>query len=326
MTDPTGGGDRLRRLVRAPLLHFLAIGGAAFLAVQLTRPPPPAFVVHLSAADVAWLEAAFTEQAGRPPDDPERTALIESEIADRLLLAEAFALGWHRTDGVATRRLVQNQRFLSPDDPASDDELLERARAQGMDRSDIVVRRRLLERMRLALASRTRETAPSREELEACRLARADRFVRPERTRLSHVFLSRDRRGDDLQRDAESLGHRIAAGEIAPEQVGRYSDPSLVRTSLPLASEAAIARELGAEFAAAAVRAPLGEWTGPIRSAYGLHFVYVHERVPAVLPALAEIESEVRAEWMRERERRAIRDHVAALRERAEIVVDPTTP
>ena len=323
MTDPTGRGNRLRRIVRAPLLHFLLIGGAAFLVVQFARPPSPAMFVRLSAADVGQLETAFTQQTGRPPDDDERAALIESEIADRLLLEDAFALGWHRTDGVATSRLVQNQRFLTPEDPATDDDLLERARAQGMDRSDIVVRRRLLERMRLAIASAARETGPSRDELDAYRLAHADRFVRPERTRLSHVFLSRDRRGDDLQRDAEALGARIANGEIAPGQVADHSDPSLVRTALPLASEAAIARELGAEFAAAAARAPVGAWTGPIASAYGLHFVYVHERRPAALPELSEIESEVRAEWMRERERRAIRDHVAALRERAEIVVEP---
>ena len=322
MTASHGPGSSWHRAVRAPLLHFLVIGGGLFLFVQSTRPPGPGLFVRLSSADVRNLEAAFELQTGRAPDESEHRALIETEIDDRLLVEEAFALGWHESDEVVARRLIQNQRFLAPDDPASDTELLERAREQGMDQSDIVARRRLLERMRLAIAAVARETEPTRTELAAHARAHEDDFVRPERVRLSHVFLSRDRRGAALRDDAAALGRRIEAGEIAPERVTEHSDPSLVRTALPLASEAALARELGAGFAAAAMRATVGAWTGPIESAYGLHYVFVHERVAATQPGLDEIESEVRADWLRAREQRAMRDHLDALRARAVVQVE----
>ncbi len=311
------------RILRAPLLHFLLIGGGLFMVVQLSRPPERDLFVRLSHAEVRLHEETFALQSGRPPDESERRALIQSEVDDRLLLEEAFALGWHESDGVARRRLIQNQRFLAPEDPASDDELLERARSQGMDRSDIVVRRRLLERMRLGIAAVARETEPTREELESHRREHADVFMRPERVRLSHVFLSRDRRGASLSEDAETLGRRITADEIAPERAAEHSDPSLVRTALPLSSGSALTRELGSAFAQAALRTAVGQWSGPIGSAYGVHFVYVHEHVPATLPQLDEILSDVRTDWLHGREQRALMDHIVALRERAVVTVEP---
>ncbi len=310
-----------RRAARSPLLHFIVLGGLAFLARDLVFGPEPALSIGLSADEVRDLEDGWQRQTGRPPSESEREALIRSEVDDRLLLEDAFDRGWHRSDAIALRRLVQNQRFLAPDDPASDLELLERAFEQGMDRSDIVVRRRLLERMRLAIFAGAREPAPTRDELAAYLAAHPARFERPEQARISHVFLSRDRRGESLARDAEALGARLAAESVPPERASEFSDPLLVRSHLPLWSESRIARELGAPFAAEAMEAPVGRWTGPIESAYGLHQAYVHERTPRTQPPLDEVMSEVRAELLREREQRALRDYVTGLRARASVTI-----
>jgi hypothetical protein len=312
----------LRRLLHAPLLHFVLIGGALFAIVRWNQPPTPVWFVRLSGSDVRGLEAGFEGQTGRTPDARERDALIRGEVDDRLLIEEAFALGWHETDGVVVRRLIQNQRFLGVDESVSEAELLARAREQGMDRSDVVVRRRLLERMRLAIADAVGGIEPSRAELEAYRHAHAEAFARRDRTRLTQIFLSRDRRGDALADAADALAGLIAAEAIAPEEAAGRSDPSLLRTDLPLISEDALAREFGAGFAAGATRAPVGRWSGPIESTYGLHFVFVHERTPGTQPPLEEVEAEVRAAWRRASEQQAIRDHVSALRERSRVIVE----
>lgn len=314
-------GGRWRRVARAPLLHFLLLGGALFAFRQAWLPPVEPFAVAVTAADIRDLRAGWTQQTGRPPTQRELDALIESAIDDALLLEEAFARGWHRTDAVVQRRLIQNQRFLAPDDPAPDAALLERAWAQGMDRSDIVVRRRLIERMRLTIQATAHDEMPTREALAAWLAEHPDRFVRPARTRLSHVYRSRDRRGDALARDAAALGERLAAESLSPEAAARLSDPFLVSTDLPLWSESAIARQLGPGFAAAAMTAPVGEWSGPIESAYGLHWVFVHERQPAGRPPLDEVAAAVQGEVLREREQAAMRAHLHALRARATLSV-----
>ena len=255
---------RVRRWLRAPLLHFVVLGGALFAFQRCGPGPDVLHHVRLTASDVAMLEEGWAQRTGRPPDETERAALIRAEVDDRLVLAEAFARGWNHEDPIVQRRLIQNQRFLAPDDPADDAELLERAYAQGMDRSDIVVRRRLLERFRLAVHAAARQRAPTRAELEAHWEANREQYARPERVRLTHVFLSRDRRRSSLERDAAALGERLAREAIPPEDAVRLGDPLLVRSALPLLSEDAIGRQLGAEFAAGAMAAPDGRWSGPV--------------------------------------------------------------
>ena len=316
MTDVRPLG-RLHRCLRAPLLHFLLLGGVMFFARQLWLEPAPSLVVEISAADVADLEDAWSRQVGRPPSAREREGILQGEVDERLLLEEAFSLGWQRSDAIALRRLIQNQRFLNPDETLSDEALLELAFEQGMDRSDIVVRRRLLERMRLAVFAGAREPPLTQAELKAHWRAHPEAFERPAQIRLSHVFLSRDRRGARLDDDARALGERLIGEEIDPADSARLGDPLLVPSTLPPTSEARLGRQLGADFARAAMQVPVGRWSGPIGSAYGLHFVFVHERTPATQPPLSAVEQAVRAEVQREREQAALKEHIAFLRQRA---------
>lgn len=322
--------SRTQRILRAPLLHFIVIGTCAYLLWPLWNVDENRLSIRVTAEDIRQLELGWTQQMGRNPTARDRAALIENEIDERLLLEEAFRRGWHRSDGIAQRRLIQNQRFLDPEDEATDEEMLERAYQQGMDRSDLVVRRRLLELMRLTLAAEARRTPPSREELEAYLRDHADQFRKPERIQLSHVFLSRDRRGSSLDADTEALGQRLRQTSPSVETAVEWGDPLLVRSSLPLWSEERLARELGTSFARSAMQAPEQEWFGPIDSAYGKHWVFVEARSEAAAPELDDVLPRVEAELLREREKEALRNRVKNLREEAEIQteagVDNPTP
>jgi Arc/MetJ family transcription regulator len=155
----------LRRLRRSPLLHFALIGTALYVASQAMTTPAPSRSIRIDAADIEALREDYVRSAGRAATESELRALVSQRIDDELLLGDARALGWARSDPVVQRRLIQNQRFLDPESEAGDDELLERAFAQGMEQSDIVVRRRLLERMRLANSGGARVDDPTDEEL-----------------------------------------------------------------------------------------------------------------------------------------------------------------
>ncbi len=321
-TPPTPKGGRVGRIVRAPLLHFALIGGLLFLAESSGREPTPKRVIHISASEISNIRSEWRLQTGRSPTQRELALLIEGRVDDALLLQQAFALGWHRNDAIVQRRLIKNQRFLSSNDEASPEDLLRRAYEQGMDRSDIVVRRRLLERMKLAIASAAHEPGPSEAELSDYLTRHADQFRRAARVRLTHVYLSQDLRGERLRSDAEELGSRLGREHIAPDDARRLSDPFLLSNELPLWTEAALAQRLGPEFARAAVRAERGRWQGPVHSSYGLHFIWPHEKREQRLPPLDIIRAEVSAALLREREQRALRQHLQALRSEARIDID----
>jgi len=318
---PSPETSRRTRVLGSPLLHFVVLGTVLFFGQQILVEPEPEVVVRMTAQDVAALEKGWRERNGQTPSPELLQALIDSHVQDELLLHEARALGWHLTDGIVQRRLLRNQRFLENDESVSDRVLLERAFDQKMDQTDLVVRRRLLERMRLLIASRVRANPPTDDELEAYRAENLDLFRRPDRVALSHIFLSRDSRRENLQADAQALGLRLEAENVPPDRANEWGDPFLLSHRIPLSSEDSIARQYGPEFAAAAVRAPLGRWSGPIPSSYGTHWVWAHERSPAEVPPLAEIRTRVESELLRERERAGMVDYTTRLRENAEIVV-----
>ena len=74
-------------------------------------------------------------------------------------------------------------------------------------------------------------------------------------------------------------------------------DPTLLPSSMPLTDRQGIAQMFGDDFAAAVVALPVGDWQGPVPSAFGLHLVRVTDRWPGRLPALAEIRPQVEREW-----------------------------
>ena len=50
----------------------------------------------------------------------------------------------------------------------------------------------------------------------------------------------------------------------------------------------------------------MGRWLGPVASAYGVHLVFIEARIPSARPALSEVETRVREDLLRVREREAL--------------------
>ncbi len=299
---------------------FLFAGGLIYSAAGIFDDAPDGPTIVLSDADVQALEITFAQQTGRAPNAALRRHLIDREIDDRLLVAEARRRGWHRTDPVVQRRLIQNQRFLETDASADDAALLARAYEQGMDETDIVVQRRLRERVRLAVAEASRRDPPSNAELEAFLQANPELFERPARRDLTQIYLSRDRHGDALDAVAREVGEQLRSPGLSPDDAVELGDPSLLPVRVRGTSEDELARRFGHDFARGAFEAEPGAFVGPIASSFGQHFVFVSDARPAVDPPLAEVETEVRSRVEREREQAALLEFTKALRDEAIII------
>lgn len=304
-----------------PILHFLALGALLF-AIDVLRGDASASgdaiqPIEVTTDVVERLEREAVEETGRAPGDGELAARIDAWIDEEILYREAVRLGLDEIDPVVHTRLVRNMRFLAgEDDSRSDAELYEEALAVGMHRSDIVVRRRLVQQMRFLLEGAAPLVAPSDEELRAYVASRPERYRLPPRVELTHVYLSRDRRGPRLEADARALLARVRAESIAPEESRGLGDPFLHPSRLGLQSEAQLAKQLGPDFARAAIALEPGHWEGPVESAYGMHLVWVHERRNAAEPELETVRRSALSALQAERNAEALERGLADLRRR----------
>ena len=105
----------LQRLLREPLLHFLAIGAAIFLiyAVVDDRSAPRADVIVVTPERIDQLAAGFRSVWKRLPTDDELDLLIEEHVREEVYYREALTLGLDRDDAVVRRRLRQKMEFLA---------------------------------------------------------------------------------------------------------------------------------------------------------------------------------------------------------------------
>lgn len=269
----------LRTLLREPLTHFVLIGAVLFAAhARLRRPPPEQIIV--SAAFVEGLREEHRKRAGRPPTADETRGLVERYVEEEILHREALALGLHEGDIIVRRRLAQKMQFVLEDEAAA--------------------------------------VEPSDAELQAFLEANAERYRAPAAISFRHVFVSRDRRGEGTNAEAERLLAALRAGA----DPGALGDPFLQGSAWSRRSAKDIESTFGAAFAAGVFGAKEGMWTGPIASSYGAHLVLVTERVEGVVSPLAAVRARVRDDLRAAGREEALRSAMARLRSRYQIHIE----
>ncbi len=105
----------LLRLLREPLLHFLAIGGLIFvLFAAMSEPgPEPTDTIVVGPERIERLARGFQAVWRRPPTDDELRTMIDDFVREEIYYREALALGLDRNDTVVRRRLRQKMEFLT---------------------------------------------------------------------------------------------------------------------------------------------------------------------------------------------------------------------
>ncbi len=317
----------LRRLVRAPAFHFVIAGLLLFtldrwLQFQeaVAERDPANRPVVISKARVERLRRDFQRRHGVPPTDAEESALLGQEIDEELLYREALYRNLDVGDRSIQWWLVKKMRFVAEDPEKDEVELYQQAKELGLDDDDVVIRRILAQKMRLVAELAEGPVEPSPDEVEAYFAEHADDWIRPARVSIRHVFLSRDRRGDALDADAEALLADLA--DAGPDDASHLGDPFPLGRQHRARSEVQLAKLFGPEFAARAMQLEVGRWVGPVPSAYGAHLVYVDETMPSELSELESVENQVRRRLAAENRAAVLERELARMRDRYEVVVE----
>lgn len=281
----------LGRLLREPLLHFFALSGLIFLFAALrTVPDDPSGSRHrivVTAGDVQHLSDGFARAWQRPPTPGELRGLVDDYVRDEVYYREAIALGLERDDAVVRRRLRQKMEFVVEDAVAG--------------------------------------PPPTDADLQAWLDAHPDDFRREPEVSFRQLYLDFDRRGAHADDDARALVARLARAGPDFDTKG-LGDSIMLASDFDHVTESEVATTFGDAFARTLATLPISEWRGPIASGYGLHVVFVRNRTPGRVPALAEVRDAVARELTTATRKRMIDDAYAALRQRYDVVVESTEP
>lgn len=275
----------MRRLLREPLLHFLLIGAVLFLIYGLLNrgAPDRSAAVVISATRVEAIAQNFAAVWMRPPTANELKGLVDDYIAEELYYREAVAMG--------------------------------------LDQDDTIIRRRLRQKMEFISESVADAVEPSDAQLQAFLAGNAAKFAPSDQVSLQQVFLSPDRRGDALRADAAKVLLALQSVQ-APADPASAGDATLLPPAVALASVPDLQAAFGESFAQQVAGLPVGQWSGPVESEFGLHLVRVDERIAGKAPSLDDIRPAVLREWQAGQRQRQNETALAALRDKYKVQVE----
>jgi len=278
----------MKKFLKDPLLHFLLIGAALFFVFGLIKGPAgnEEYKITITSGDIAALQANFTRTWQRPPTESELSGLIEEMVREEIAFREAVAMG--------------------------------------LDQGDSVIRRRLRMKMELLVEDVAGLSPPTDEDLEAYLAENRDSFRQQPQVSFMQVYLNADKRGAGVENDAGLMLAELSAlgQEAEPES---FSDSNMLPEELPLYYITDIGRLFGVDFSRQILEVEPGKWTGPVWSSYGLHLVYVRERIEGRDPDLEEVRKEVEREWSAKRRRDFKDETYRKLRERYTVTIEETS-
>jgi hypothetical protein len=109
------------------------------------------------------------------------------------------------------------------------------------------------------------------------------------------VFLNPALRHEAIRGSAKLLLAKLSASGSNAD-IEELGDSLMLPNEVSLSGRSEIARLFGNGFADSVMKLDPGQWVGPIESGYGLHLVFVRERVEGRLPSLDQIRSHVERE------------------------------
>jgi parvulin-like peptidyl-prolyl isomerase len=277
--------DRLGRWLREPLLHFLLIGALIFAAYD-----------------------CLNAQRGRA-DQPNRIVLTQDDL--RQLAVQWLAQGRPPPSQAELRSLIEEK--------VSQEILFHEAMALGLDKNDEMIKRRLAQKMDFLAEDVAALQDPSDAELRVWFAQNSTRFSLPPRVSFRHLYFSLDR-GSGARDAAATALTKIAD---KPEFTAATADPFMFQDYYAEKTPEQVTREFGPDFTKAVFGLEPGAWRGPVQSGYGWHLVFVRASDPGRVPAFEEVEPDVKAAWLDDKQREIKRSAFEAMRARYTVVIPP---
>jgi hypothetical protein len=275
----------VRRILRDPLVHFLAAGAMLFALYAWLGPQDygggdqrtivvdkPTLVTYMQYQQQAF-QPGYFNKAFDAMSSTDRRKLIDSYVREEAMTREARAMGLGSADYVIRRRLVQKMNFLM--DGAAQD-----------------------------------RPPPTEAELKAYFKENADNYRTAESLTFTHVFVDNEVEHGDREKLAERLKAELNARHAQFNDAPQYGDRVPFLQNYVGRTPQFVANQFGQGFADALEKLePSDRWQGPIKSEYGWHDVLFIKHEPASLPPFDEVKQQVENDYNN--------DQMAAFRKQA---------
>ena len=267
------------RLLKEPLLHFLAAGMLLFLLFDLhpVKVTDSARSIQVGSAQLLpfvsnrnpRLDSKAAAEYLALLDKEQYRQLVEDYIREEVLYREAVALGLDRNNYNARRRLISQLEYIN----------------QGFIRESLVI---------------------PEDELQTYYAAHRDRYLVVPKITFTHVYFASDKSGDKkarllAQQELDYLNASILAFPLAGTRGGHF----LLNLNYVTKDQQEGASHFGDRFAREvfAMKADANTWQGPVQSAYGYHLVLITSLRQGYYPPLDEVRVRVKADVTRVRVR-----------------------
>jgi PPIC-type PPIASE domain len=250
----------MKKLIREPFIHFLLLGAAIFVVHRFVsgRADNRPGKIVITGGQITSMVIGFSRTWQRPPTREELEGLIRDRVREEVYCREALAMGLDRDDTIIRRRLQQKLEFVT-DDVAAPAE-------------------------------------PTDAELAEYLKAHADVFRIERRFTFSQVYLDPSKHGEHPVQDAKQMLVQLRR-QGRDVELSSLGDVFLLEHRFEATPNTEIAKQFGEKFVEKLADVPMEQWFGPVDSGYGMHLVFVEERIEGRLPELAEVRDAVRREW-----------------------------
>ena len=274
----------MKKILKEPLLHFLILGMLIFVGYDRLSPAQPdASEIVVTRGQQEHMVNVFMRTWQRPPTEQEFAALVRDHVREEIAFREGLAMGFDEGDTVIRRRMRQKLELLS-------DEIV------GLNEPDDATLQAFLEQ-------------------------NADSFILEATYDLRHIYVSRDRRGDEAETDAlELLAEVRTLPEDAWEALG---DPLPLPDRFSAVRAGELERILGQQFSEGLEGLEEGVWSGPVESGFGYHLVMIDAFVPGRMPELDEVRERVKTEWFAQQRLQATEQLYEQLAQKYSIEIEP---
>ena len=248
-------------------------GSLASPLMQLLREPLLHFL--LIGAAVFGLYGLVT-----PPSAPAGSEIVIT-VADAARLNAQFRATWNR-DPTATEfnglldNLIREEIFYRE------------AKLFGLEQDDQVIRLRLRQKAEYLLSQPAALLAPTEAQLRAHYEGTRAKYATPSAMSFQQVLL-----GEPSQEEFERVRTALKAGADA----SAFGSATLLPGKMVRSHEAGVDNTFGKGFFSLVSAAPVGEWIGPVKSAYGQHMIRVTDITRSEALSFEQVRELVERDW-----------------------------
>lgn len=185
----------------------------------------------------------------------------------------------------------------------------------GLEKNDTIIRRRLVQKMEFIFGDLGTLVAPDEQTLTDFHKENADKYQSQPRMTFNQIYINTGQRAADMLA-------RLASLQPGDPELNAMGDRIMLPLRLQDATWKDVANQFGASFPQQLTEITPGQWSGPIKSGFGWHIVYVESLTPSRLVPLEQIRNTVLNDYQYQQRKQAELIAYESLKSKYEIILD----